>query len=63
MMGKPSEKPSRNEFAEAQQKAKELLEQIVDFDFLDEIDLDEEDKYGPIPFPYGPQPDRRVGWK
>ena len=62
-MGKTGETPARNEFAEAQQKARELLKLLGDLDFLDKLDLEEGDGYGPIPFPYGPQPGRRTGWK
>ena len=62
MKGKAKAADSRNRFLEEQGRAKKLLEKSGDLDFLDDVEVDGDD-YPPIPFPYGPQPNRHVGWR
>ena len=52
----------KDDFKKAQEEARQLLEGMEGFEILEEMEL-EDDGYIPIPFPYGPQPGRRIGWK
>ncbi len=52
-----------NRFEKILDDANRSLERVVDCRFLDNLPNVAKSDEAYIPFPYGPQPDQRTGWK
>lgn len=56
-------KPKENRFKKILDDAGRSLEDIGDYRFIDNLPKAAQNDEVHVPFPYGPQPENKAGWK